>query len=515
MPVDAKNIKKIEANVELHAAKKMLEGFFFHLRGKYKPPQLKKLDENKTLKPAKELVGKLLQDRIDTDVRALYESELAYLLYQNPKWFENSVGVISAKIIECIEKNKTLIDRLCEHNPLIKKELYHKSRFGHLVSSTSRPVSVTNDILVALKSHQDFAQVMHIHATFFEMIMMDIAKETYKPDDFKRLVDARNELTDKLNNTGYFEPAKRGRLERKGSNRHLAQSPTAPRPRLGTVRSLRLEKVAPLLFHNLEEIPEGEESRAVDRFIPDANSSYVRKQIALKRPFVAGPSGHTCILLKGATLSDVLHKPELREYALACFVTLTAGGNHSWFEVMLIAKLFGLCEDPGNYNEIISPSIKLHTDFVAFANKFLTTERYGVFSSQFKGANFAYNELPEPPKGWGRKESSLNPINNKSYEEMLARLRSEDAPAALPEEKEEEDAVMMAPPLLRKAVSLTSQPDLVVAGGVSKPSLFRGVPSPALTRVISPPFNNPEPAATTATAPPSPLRDITKTTPTR
>lgn len=393
------------SHIERKEAQKKIQAFFkTQFTQSTKKSDVKSLDNSKHFREAKGNVEKLLKKRYDTDMRAYHESSLAYLLYQHPEWFNNSVGVISKQIVSFIKTYAKEVDALVAGKPELKKELYSKSRFGSLPSpKTSDEAKKPSSAIIAILSDQKpcLSQVMHIHATFFEQIQLDIAAKYAKPQEYKKLKERRDHLTKTIDDTHLMEPEVRGRVDIRKGAPELKREPSKL-TRLGGIMKL-------FTFNSSEKgiLDKGAStSRAVDHFVPDANSAFVREVIAEKIPFVAGPSGHTCVLLKGAQLFNVLTQEQLQEYALACFATLTVGGNHSFYEVMVIANIFGICSDPKSYSESIPDSIKEHTDFVWFA------------AHDFKGEPISYPEKPV----FFRQPTSMIDEHNQSYLEDIKSL---------------------------------------------------------------------------------------------
>lgn len=89
--------------------------------------------------------------------------------------------------------------------------------------------------------------------------------------------------------------------------------------------------------------------RARDCFTQDKSMKMTAEQKGQIAPFVAGASGHTGTLLLGAKLYGNLNQSELKDYTLNVFAFLTAGGNHSYEEVMVVAKQLGITEHSAEY----------------------------------------------------------------------------------------------------------------------------------------------------------------------
>jgi hypothetical protein len=112
------------------------------------------------------------------------------------------------------------------------------------------------------------------------------------------------------------------------------------------------------VFQKMVGLAKKSSLRAMERFKPDYQSSFFKASLEQNRPSVCGPSGHTGSLMLGAKLYGNFKAEALKEYALMCFAFLTAGGNHSFHEVMIIAALAGLSLKAGSYAQSIPGTVK-------------------------------------------------------------------------------------------------------------------------------------------------------------
>lgn len=340
-------------------------------------------------------INRVIAKRYDTDLKAYYESMLAYELFKHPQWF-NSVELISQKLIEMITIFESEVNDLVNTKPEIAQELFGSTRFGFLPKPKETGETNTQIMISALKKQTNLSQVMHIHCTFFSSIMPELTHH-FLYDEQKEFEAKYAVLSKIIDDSHLFDEKLRGRLDLRTDSRKASNQG-------GIVKSLMLKHLPSQAFFKRDTAS----VRALDRFQPDLNSSHTRAVVDNNIPFVAGPSGHTCNFLRGALLLNVLNHEQLKEYTLACFAMLTTGGNHSFYEVMTIAKLFGICADPTDYVDNIPEHIRCHTDFIMFAR-------------QFPGDIFEYKRLSSNPAHhlFERKGTSDNLFHNKEYKETL------------------------------------------------------------------------------------------------
>ncbi len=277
-----------------------------------------------------------LHHEIKTQYREFFESRLAISLLDQPEIFL-SVKKISAAIIEFINLHPEIVLAQISSNIKIREELFNENYFGRLnsvgLNSFSSANLILNNILKVLSSADaPLDQVMQLHAIFIHRIY------DYLPGKI-----AKSAWTNVLFSDELFHKNNRGRSELEKIPKLTTQ--------LGVCHSP--------VFKKMIKQGNAQHHRAIDRFSPEKNSSFFSRLCEHHLPFVAGPSGHAASLLLGAKLYGNLVLDELKEYAMACFAFLAAGGNHSFTEVMVVANRVGVPIEHDNYAVSFSDSLKL------------------------------------------------------------------------------------------------------------------------------------------------------------
>lgn len=268
---------------------------------------------------------------LKTCQKEFFESKLALYLIKNPELFP-AVKKTSAYICDFITQNSARVLEQIRICPAICEELCNEQYFGRINLSKERatPILLLNAILQVLREQTNLSQVMQIHAIFAYRIYEKIT--IIKTSDREEFKTTMKEL---------LAPENRGRIERKTTSDLTS--------RLGITHN-------PVFTKQLRETGEFH-TRAIDRFSADPASPSHAAMTAENIPFVAGASGHTSTLLRGIKLYNHLTPIEYTEYALACFAFLTAGGNHSFHEVMIIAKKFGVLYEINNYKNLLTEAM--------------------------------------------------------------------------------------------------------------------------------------------------------------
>ena len=279
--------------------------------------------------------------------KALFESKLAVMLSQESKQFQ-SVKKISDYIITLLLKHKEVVLSLIKQKKQIIAELrepYFGSCFSHEQLITPMQTFVT---MLATLSNQksELSQIMQIHSVFIHRLYDKLESKPEKTDLIKQL------FPDML-----FKQEARGRIEKNPDEIKLTCQ-------LGITQDPKLSKQIGYSQSGRQHI------RAIDKYIPDLNSSFFKSLINKKIPVVSGASGHAGSLFLGALLYGQLTYEELGEYAWACFAFLTAGGHHSFYEVMIIANLAGLNFDLENYWHNLPKNFKKNKNFEALQQDF-------------------------------------------------------------------------------------------------------------------------------------------------
>jgi hypothetical protein len=275
--------------------------------------------------------------------REFFESRLAVFLLGKTELF-SAVRKISLIILNYMQSYQQKILKQLFMDSKIRKELYEVSYFGHLPHDESvalLPEKIVADMQATLQDeHAPLSQIMQIHSIF-----------VYRLYDHLEEANHKEELAKK-----YFTEEERSnsRLEREEKVSLTTQLGISNHP----------------VFKKLTGQDQQPHARAVDRFAPNVSSAYCQEMIKHNLPFIAGKSGHTRSLLLGALLYGNFDSDEIKEYVLAIFVFLAAGGNHSFHEVMQVANKVGVPCDMQNYSASLPRS-------------FVNSDNYKVLSGIF------------------------------------------------------------------------------------------------------------------------------------
>jgi len=273
-----------------------------------------------------------------------FESRLAIELLKNPQWFA-SVKFISNEICRVIKANPEKAVKLIAEQKAIQRELFDEKYFGRFGESekSTTPHAIMRTMLMILQDEKrDLSQVMQIHSIYI-----------YRMHEALTGSNDLSLLKQKLYPHELFKD--RGR---KSESSPKSCQRSALSKRLGVVRD-------PVFATLIEEHKEMHEC-AVDVFAPDVDSEFFKKTVEQGLPFATGASGHTATMLLGAKHFGV----DLQDYALAVFAFLTAGGNHSFHEVMVVAKHMGVDYEVNHYLACIPDRIKQMDKFKEFAEGF-------------------------------------------------------------------------------------------------------------------------------------------------
>jgi hypothetical protein len=279
--------------------------------------------------------------------REFFESRLAVFLLGKTELF-SAVRKISLSILNYMESYKQKILKQLFIDSKIRKELYEVSYFGHLPHDESvalLPEKIVADIKATLQDeHAPLSQVMQIHSIFVYRLYDHLAEANHKQEVAKKYF-TEDECT-----------------EEQGCNRLEREEKVPFTTQLGISKHP--------VFKKLTGQDQKPHARAIDRFLPKVSSVYCQEMIKHNLPFVAGKSGHTRTLLLGALLYGNFNSDEIKEYVLAIFVFLAAGGNHSFHEVMQVASKVGVPCDMQNYS-------------VSLPSSFVNSDNYKVLSRIF------------------------------------------------------------------------------------------------------------------------------------
>lgn len=272
-----------------------------------------------------------LHKELQIRYREFFESQLAIHLLKHSEYFP-AVKKISAAITEFMITNKSIVLNVIKDNPKIIMELrepYFGSCFedGEIVSAET----AYEKILATLNDEQaDLDKIMEIHCMFIQRIYDCLEQKAEKADFVHTLFPS-----------SLFNADSRSRIEKKGDIQATTQ--------LGITKH-------PVFSKMLEKHPK-KHLRALDKYEPNPSALFFKSATEKSVPTVCGPSGHTGSLMLGAKLYGKLNASELKEYALASFAFLTAGGNHSFHEVFIIANLLDMTGQAESYVSSIPESI--------------------------------------------------------------------------------------------------------------------------------------------------------------
>ena len=245
-----------------------------------------------------------------------FESQLAVTIVEK-KSDAKSIAKISAAIIDLLEAHADKVKAIIEIKPEILKEL-SEPYYGASFASGDRPTTeaIYKKMLEVLRDATSLKQMMQIYGVFIHRIYDALVTHPQKPAIVKKLF--ANSL---------FSTENRSRSEHKVADVKVTQQ-----------QGICLNPV----FAKKVSVSDSSHSRALDRYQLNPNSLFSKAAKKHARPTVCGASGHTGSFMLGATLYGMLEKAELKEYALICFAFLTAGGNHSFDEAMVVAGLVGV-----------------------------------------------------------------------------------------------------------------------------------------------------------------------------
>ena len=281
--------------------------------------------------------------------REFLESKLAIDLLKCAKHFI-SVKKISAAIVKLITSNrKVIIDAIAELQKIknaeeiknakdkTESEIIAEFREPYFGSCYAKKEEVTVDaalnkmLSILNDENPDLSQVMQVHGIFAYRIY--------------NLIEKRNEKSEFVSNLSFDSLFSKENRERK------TDPNVKPTIDLGITHH-------PVFIKMLEK-SDKKHVRAVDKCtLINHNSAFFKSAEEKILPVFCGPSTHTKSLMLGAKWYGDLAADELKEYACAAFAFLTAGGNHSFYEVMVVAKLFGVDFQSNDYSSIIPSSIK-------------------------------------------------------------------------------------------------------------------------------------------------------------
>lgn len=297
--------------------------------------------------------------------KTYFESKLATSLLAHPELF-SSVHKISQAICNMLIKYERVALADLANNPSLKIDLYNQKYFGHLPPEIERstPADQLKTIIKLLSDERtNLSHVIQLHSAFIYRIYPSIIKamEEKDPAEAEKAKSRKEAINNQIEFKKEFDGPHRGRLVPKpGSEKITTDVGIVTNP----VLDKRLQKESKdLPFYGMTHEP------ARGRFERDEKSSFFRDIDQKDIPFVAGASSHSSSYMQCTALCD-LSKDELQEYALACFAFLTSGGNHSFHEVMVVAKKVGVTYEVDNYLKSIPLAMRNAPVFASLAAKF-------------------------------------------------------------------------------------------------------------------------------------------------
>lgn len=258
-----------------------------------------------------------LHNELKIKHKEFFESKLAIDMLKDSKDL-HSVKKVSAAILKLILSNEQAVIAAIANNPKIIAELrtpyfgscYEgKQEVTHL-DACEKIISILSD------ENADLKNVLQVHCVFIHRIYDQLEKRSEKVEFVKQLFPSV-----------LFSKESRSRIEKKEEDVRLTTQ-------LGISRHP--------VFAKMLGQSDKSHSCAMEKYTPDCNAVFFKSAKEKGIPVVCGPSGHIGSLLLGAKLYGNLSRDELKEYTWAGFAFLTAGGNHSFYEVMLVANLVGV-----------------------------------------------------------------------------------------------------------------------------------------------------------------------------
>lgn len=278
---------------------------------------------------------KPLHEELKRCYKEYFESKLAITLLKNKECL-SAVNKVSKTIVSLLRLHKDIVLKQLLENKKIIEELFGVSYYGRLVSDVvNNPHQITEMLILLLENeNSNLSQVMQVHAIFIYRIYPFISDSPKEKESTSR---------------------EKSRIE--------IHKPVKLSKQLGIMHNK--------VFCKMIGDDKFEHVRAIDRFVPDCKSHFFNLCSGKNVPFVAGPSGHTESLMKGALIYGIKDSEELMQYALACFAFLAAGGNHSFNEVMYVAnKVADISFKIDNYSLSLPMSFKQSLSYEALYKEF-------------------------------------------------------------------------------------------------------------------------------------------------
>lgn len=292
---------------------------------------------------------KITLHQLRVEFSAYTQSKAAIAILQN-RDLHKPVHKVSAQISQLLQINQQQVVTLLAEDKAstekkITNELYDECMFGRM--KITNGISTYEQIIAALdptNTTTTIATVLQIHAIFIHRIYDHLTIKTIDDVTNKSLKQQKQTIKELLftphlfSNRGRINNGIKDKINEEKKLRLIANTTYAGiNSNHFFINKIRFRAtVSPHL-------------RARDCFTQDESMKKTAEEKGQIIPFVAGASGHTGTLLLGAKLYGNLNETELKDYTLNVFAFLTAGGNHSYQEVMVVAKQLGITEHSAEY----------------------------------------------------------------------------------------------------------------------------------------------------------------------
>ncbi|STX29210.1 serine/threonine-protein kinase [Legionella beliardensis] len=284
---------------------------------------------------------KLLNTEFNLNYKAYFESKLALAVLNT---VPPAVTRISQQIIKIVNKKYYKFSSLLQSNQRFAEELFGEHYFGRLPNSGKDALTAALDALA--DDQTPLIQIIHIHAIF----------SRYLPSLIKQASSLKNQQAFSIVKHSLFaSDLTRGRC--------TVNSAPSPTINMGISQH-------PVYLKRLNKTTVPPHLRGLDEFAPEVKSDTYSKFIHGLMPFASGLSGHALRLFEAANYYCNLSAEEWQEYGLAVFAYLAAGGNHSFYEVMVNLAALKDKKSPTQYNDCIPKSFRSDKNYEELEQEF-------------------------------------------------------------------------------------------------------------------------------------------------
>lgn len=273
-----------------------------------------------------------------------------------------AVAKICNNMLSLLKKNKDAVITASKKDKQVGHELYGNEMYGRIGKATPSHEKMYDDVISVLEKYVKqvdepdlLIKVMHIQAQycyrFYEA--MPVKEVGVKEDVLQKKDETLSTCLFYINEKHSKEAAAvrasiKSELDPfkvfkdRGRDPKLNKDPQLKNT-TGTVsHSFFVKQMKPSELHR----------RAVDLFKVDEGSQFAKLLNENDQPFIAGPSGHTAVFVKGATLYGNFTQDEMNEYMLGVYAYLVSGGNHTFNEIYMVANYLGNVPfEPGSYKQ--------------------------------------------------------------------------------------------------------------------------------------------------------------------